>query len=169
MTSMMVACGGGGIDSHHYDRLSDYNGNWQSECRYDSSTDLTYIKTLYITDTQYTTFIDEYDNSDCFGNSDFTTEIEGVLYYGDYKPYASSYCENTIEVDFAATAVFEDGNEIPPAEIGEYLDLPNNNTSHNIMCTRNSTLYTGDLSLDDGRAHSSRPLSLDYDNPLKAF
>jgi len=165
----LSACGGGGSTlTLTAERLSDYNGNWQSACRYDSSTDLSFVETLYINDTDYTIYTDEFDNNNCFGTSEYTTEIEGYLYFGDYKPYASSYCSNTIEVDFVAVAVFEDGIELPTSEISSYLDLPEN-TSHNLICTVNGELYTGDLSLDDVRTESTRPLSMNYDKPLYAF
>ena len=165
----LSACGAGGATiTITPERLADYDGNWQSACRYDSNADLTYIETLYITGTNYTIYIDEFDNSDCFGISDYTTEIVGYLYFGEYKPYASNYCENTIEVDFAAAAIFEDGTEISPSEISAYLDLPTK-TSHDIMCTRNGELFTGDLSDYDGSRFSTRPLSLNYNRPLHAF
>ena len=166
---VLSACGGGGSSpTITPELLSDYNGNWQSVCTYDGSTDLSFVETLYITDTDYTIYIDEFDNNNCFGTSEYSTEIEGYLYFGDYKPYASNYCSNTIEVDFAAVAVFEDGIKLSPSEISSFLDLPEN-TSYNLMCTVNDELYTGDLSLDDGRTESTRPLSMNYDNPLYAF
>ena len=165
---VLSACGGG---SSHYitpDQITEYNGSWQSACSYDSSTELSSIDTLYITDTEYTFYTDVFDNNNCFGSSDYTTEIEGYLYYGDYITYASSYCANTIEVDFTAAAIFEDGVQIPSSDISDYLDLPTN-TSYNIMCTRNGELYTGDLAVDDGSDDSTRPLSLDYDRPKYYF
>ncbi len=165
----LSACGGGGSTlTLTAERLSDYNGNWQSACSYDNSTGLSSIDTFYITDTDYTIYTDEFDNNNCFGISEYTTEIEGYLYFGDYKPYASSYCSNTIEVDFVAVAVFEDGIELSTYEISSYLDLPEN-TSYNLMCTTNGALFTGDLSLDEGRTESTRPLSMNYDKPLYAF
>ena len=166
----LAACGGASGETIiiSSERFSDYEGNWQSACTYDSSTDLSSLETLYISGTDYTIFVDEFDNSDCFGNSDFTTEIEGYLYFGDYRPFASAYCENTIEVDFAPGAVFENNTEIPPSQISAYLNLPEN-ASYNLMCTRNSELYTGDLSFVDGRTENTRPLSLNYNNPLYAL
>lgn len=164
----LSACGGGATLILTPERIANYNGNWQSVCSYDNSTGLSSIDTFYISDTDYTIYIDEFDNNNCFGISEYTTEIEGYLYFGDYKPYASSYCSNTIEVDFVAVAVFEDGIELSPSEISSYLDLPEN-TSHNIMCTRNSELFTGDLSIYDGRRDSTRPVSMNYDKPLYAF
>ena len=164
----LSACGGGATLILTPERIANYNGNWQSVCTYDGSTGLSSIDTLYISGTDYTIYIDEFDNNNCFGSSDYTTEIEGYLYFGDYKPYASAYCENTIEVDFTAAAIFEDGTQIPSSEISAYLDLPSN-TSHNLMCTRNNELFTGDLSLYDGRRDSTRPLSMNYEKPLYAF
>ncbi|MEH6457694.1 MAG: hypothetical protein V7749_15305 [Cocleimonas sp.] len=150
------------------ERIASYNGSWQSACSYNRNTDLTSIETLYVSDTEYTIYIDEFDNNNCFGSSDYTTEIEGYLYFGDYIPYASNYCDNTIEVDFTAAVIFEDGIQIASSEISAYLNLPSN-TSHNIMCTRDGELFTGDLSLYDGRRDSSRPLSMNYNKPLQAF
>ena len=165
----LTACGSGGGGGYHYhDRISEYNGNWQSACIYNRSTDSSSIKTLYITDTDYTIYLDEFDNSNCFGSSDFTTEVEGYLYFGDYKPFASTYCDNTIEVDFVPEAVYEDDFKIPSADISAYLNLPEDAT-YNIMCRRNNQLFTGDLRIDDGKTEFTRPLSLNYDNRLYAF
>ncbi len=123
----LSACGGGGSTVVvTAEELSDYNGNWQSACSYDNNTGLSSIDTVYISGTDYTIYIDEFDNTNCFGSSDYTTEIEGYLYFGDYRPYVSNYCENTIEVDFTAAAIYEDGIKIPSSEISFYLDLPSN-------------------------------------------
>lgn len=165
----LSACGGGSATIIITpERIADYNGNWQSACSYNSNTGLSSIDTLYASGTDYTIYIDEFDNTNCFGSSDYSTAIEGYLYFGDYRPYASDYCENTIEVDFTAAAIFEDGIKIPSSEISDYLDLPSN-TSHNLMCSYGGELFTGDLSLYDGRRDSTRPVVMNYNNPLVAF
>ena len=162
----LSACGGDSYIDH--DRIAKYNGNWQSSCSLDSNTGLSSLKTLYITDTEYTIFTDEFDNPNCFGSSDFITEVQGFLYYGDRKPDTSNFCRNTVEVDFVAAAIFEDGTQIPSTEISDYLNLPSN-TLYDVMCVRNGELFTGDLSVDDGSTDLDRPLSLDYTRPLEAF
>jgi len=55
---LLSACGGGGSDRVTPDRISKYNGDWQTVCSYDSETQLSSIDTLYITDTEYTFFTD---------------------------------------------------------------------------------------------------------------
>lgn len=165
----LTACGGGGSTiTITTESSAKFNGDWQSACTYNNSSDLSSIETLYISGTDYTIYVDEFDNGNCFGSSDFTTEIEGHLYFGDYKPYASNYCEDTIEVDFVPVAVFEDNIEIPPFEINAYLNLPEG-ASYNLMCTRNGELFTGDISFDDGTTENLRPLSMNYNNPLEAI
>lgn len=168
LVSLALSACGGESYSISPDHIAKYNGNWQSSCSYDNSIGLSSLETLYITDTEYTIFTDEFDNPNCFGSSDFSTEVQGFLYFGDYKPDTSNFCRNTIEVDFVAAAIFEDGTKIPSSEISDYLNLPSN-TLYDVMCVRDDELFTGDLSIDDGSTDNDRPLSMDYTKPLVYF
>lgn len=165
----LTACGGGSSDNQSFvKRISAYQGNWQSACRYDSSTRLSSMDTLYITDTAYSFFTDVFDNNSCAGNSRASTEINGYLYFGADRTDASAYCNNAIEVDFSATAIRENGVRLPNSQISRFLDLPSN-VSYNLMCTHNNQLFTGDLSEKDGSSEAQRPYSVALDRPFTKF
>jgi len=158
---ILSACGSSATE----ETINEFTGGWKSACRYDSVTDVSSIETLYINDTQYTAYIDEFENDNCFGSSDYTTEIEGYLHFDHYRPFASSYCDNTVEVDFVTTAIFEDDVELTDDEISDYLDVPGNVT-YNLMCSKNLSLFTGDFITGSGRSPDSRPIAMNYNNPL---
>jgi len=164
---LLSACGGATITITP-DFVSKYNGNWQSSCKYDSSRNVSYIETLYISDTDYTLYTDEYDNSNCIGNSNYETEIQGFLYFGNTRSSISNFCSNTVEVDFTASVIYENGRQIPSTQISAFLNLQSN-TSFDLICTDDDELYRGDYNPNNGRFNNTRPLSLDITIPFFFF
>jgi len=166
MSVLLTACGGGAISTHvSNERIAEYSGKWQSDCINNPNTGVALIDTTYVSGTSYTTYIDEYATSDCSDISQYTTLIEGYLSFGDDVPYASSYCDNAIEVDLTIDAINEDGTELTSQEIKDYFDLPTN-TLYDLMCTVNEELYTGDFTFYNGKSYANRPVSINHNNPL---